>query len=107
MVVVICSGQKVTHGTGNCVQSFPDQATHGTGSKQNFRSSNPKQFSFQRKDKLHLQIGPFKPQKQQKTARTPGHRYHRMDLCEYGTLSSDFCASSDKDLMIVTGHLQC
>lgn len=29
------------------------------------------------------------------------------DLCEYGTLSADFCASSHKDLMIVTGRLPC
>lgn len=29
------------------------------------------------------------------------------DLCEYGTLSADFCASSHKDLMIVTGRLLC
>lgn len=41
VVAVTSSGQKVTHRTGNCLQSFPNQATHGTGWKQNLRSNNP------------------------------------------------------------------
>lgn len=76
-VVVLYAGRKVTHRTGNCLRSFPNQATHATGWKQNVRSSNadllPLHLREDHKDYLHSEMGLFKAQEHEKTAHTRGH----------------------------------